>query len=930
MKRFYCPFRIAIVLFILSFLLGCIGKMTIRETAHYKLYENIVLTPLANMGIWTKTDIDIPKGAIVAVMAKGEIWDITDPSKLHWQPYECLELKVGKGGIETSISAGIDLKDPSNLNVVPSGEGGRLYLGMATSIFWNKANLWVQNKRGELVVRVIVWEKGHQDQIEGDLLQLIRTHPDDQQFRDLVAQMAFCFNQMGEYEKVQSLHRMMRETPEIDWGKAYPYILLTMSYLETSLGRNDRAKTYAEEALKGIKRYGNPYTESSALRHLGMIASNLRQYEEANRFLEESLKISKSLNHPYFIGVSLYEIGQNLLRMNKPDEAMKHLTDALKYFNKNDWYSTRRWCYLSLGESYTRLNKSTEAKKSFESAIKIAIQAGDPEPQWRAYDSLGRMAENEGDDQKAFEHYAKAISVIESMRAKFTDPGLKALFMKEKSSVYERMIQLLYKMQQVPEALHYLERAKARVMLDMLSEKTLSSINKEENELLNQEQALKKQIYEISMKQEGIGLERPPGPKEGISETQESEKPISELERVQSQHRAILEKIEKLNSELASLVSINPLKANEIQSLLDPDTALLAYFFGQEANFLFLATREKILAKPLGTDPEKLFQKIKEFRERAVEGITLDRLVMKTYEKSVSELYEMLIQPIEREISGKKHLVIVPHGMLHYLPFQALLSRDRRYLIESFSISYLPSATVLKYARGKNKGNRVSLFAVGNPITDLPPLPAAEQEAQEVSALFEKKLLLTGRQATKTSMKSQSPRYDLLHLSTHGEMIESNPLKSNLRFTPSEKDDGKLTVSEIFDMEIKANLVTLSACETGLVRGEGGDFPQGDDLVGLSRAFIHAGAPAVIASLWMVSDESTVELMRAFYRNLKSMSKSEALRKAQLDLMKSSIRLHVERSSGGITQPINYQQDMLIECSHPFFWAPFILLGDWR
>jgi CHAT domain-containing protein len=303
---------------------------------------------------------------------------------------------------------------------------------------------------------------------------------------------------------------------------------------------------------------------------------------------------------------------------------------------------------------------------------------------------------------------------------------------------------------------------------------------------------------------------------------------------------------------------------------------------------------------------------------------------MKTYEKSLSELYEMLIQPIEREISGKKRLVIVPHGILHYLPFQALLSRDGKYLIESFTISYLPSATVLKYARGKNKGNRIDLFAVGNPVTDLPPLPGAEIEARGVSALFEKTLLLTGRQATKTSMKDQSPKYDLLHLSTHGEMNESNPLKSNLRFTPTEKDDGKLTVSEIFDMEIKANLVTLSACETALEKGEGGDFPQGDDLVGLSRAFIHAGAPSVVASLWNVSDESTVELMKAFYRNLKSMSKSEALRKAQLDLMRSSIRPNVERSSRGNVQSINYPQDTTTEYSHPYFWAPFILLGDWR
>jgi CHAT domain-containing protein len=124
--------------------------------------------------------------------------------------------------------------------------------------------------------------------------------------------------------------------------------------------------------------------------------------------------------------------------------------------------------------------------------------------------------------------------------------------------------------------------------------------------------------------------------------------------------------------------------------------------------------------------------------------------------------------------------------------------------------------------------------------------------------------------------------------------------------------------------------VTLSACETALVRGETGDFPQGDDLLGLSRAFIHAGAPSVVASLWKVSDDSTVELMGAFYRNLKSMSKSEALRKAQLDLMKSSIRFGVQRGGVGITKSVDYQPGEMIECSHPFFWAPFILLGDWR
>jgi len=125
-----------------------------------------------------------------------------------------------------------------------------------------------------------------------------------------------------------------------------------------------------------------------------------------------------------------------------------------------------------------------------------------------------------------------------------------------------------------------------------------------------------------------------------------------------------------------------------------------------------------------------------------VEGITLDRLFSKAYERPLSDLYEILIQPIERELSGKKRLVIVPHGMLHYLPFQALLSKEGKYLIESFGMSYLPSATVLKYARAKNKGNRVDLFAAGNPATGLAPLPAAELEVKEVSTILRRSWFL--------------------------------------------------------------------------------------------------------------------------------------------------------------------------------------------
>ena len=218
---------------------------------------------------------------------------------------------------------------------------------------------------------------------------------------------------------------------------------------------------------------------------------------------------------------------------------------------------------------------------------------------------------------------------------------------------------------------------------------------------------------------------------------------------------------------------------------------------------------------------KELAEKVKEFRKDTEEGLTVKALTSKDYEKPLTDLYQILIKPVEQELAGKKHLVVVPHGMLHYLPFQALRSPEGQYLIESHTVSYLPSASVLKYAREKNRGNHEDLLAVANPKTDLSPLPAAELEAREVSALFNRKQVLLGQGATETKFKSEGPRYDMLLFSTHGEMIESAPLESNLRFTPTPQDDGKLTVSEIFDMEVKLPAVPL---QMPLGAGRGGRF----------------------------------------------------------------------------------------------------------
>jgi CHAT domain-containing protein len=471
------------------------------------------------------------------------------------------------------------------------------------------------------------------------------------------------------------------------------------------------------------------------------------------------------------------------------------------------------------------------------------------------------------------------------------------------------MIRFLHQLKRDEEAFNYLERAKARTMLDMLSDKTFASRNAEMEDLLARERSVREQLQELMRASGQASLQEGEEEEDREEERAESDdRGAPDIAVLQAEQKKLLEQIEQLSPDLASLLKVNPLKAKEVQRLLDEGTVLLAYYMGSEWTGVFVMTKGKTLGLKLDISRRQLAEKVKEFRKVTEEGLTVKVFMSRDYEKPLTDLYEILIKPVEKELAGKKHLVVVPHGMLHYLPFQALRNQEGKYLIESYTVSYLPSASVLKYAREKNRGNHADLFAVANPVTDLSPLPAAEVEAREVSALFDRKQVLLGLGATKTKFKSEGPRYDMLLFSTHGEMIESDPLKSNLRFTPTQQDDGKLTVSEIFDMEVKANLVTLSACETGLARGTKGDFPQGDDLVGLSRAFIYAGAPSVVASLWKVSDDSTVEMMRSFYRNLKTMPKAEALRQAQLGLAKSSA----------------------MTSSHPYFWAPFILVGDWK
>jgi len=887
---------LAVCLFLVSG--GFTAKHAMGAEAPYKTYSNVSMT---TVGVWTRTDIDIPRGAVVAIMAEGECLNLRQPMKKHLDPSACLRFKIGEKGVRRNLTR---FYASQHVAVTKSPGEGRLYYNIAP--FLKESRNW----QAKISATVLVWEKGKADKVESDIRNLIQAHPNDKKFQSLLFPLAGSYTQSGEYLRAEKILKDLRESTEKQSREAVVAVSLSAEN-EKWLRRYDRVATYAQESLDLSRLGGYKGFQGGALLSLSEARWHLGQREEAIRLAEEALRMSAGmrLGASSLAGRSHQMLGLYYLKTERSPEALDQCEKSVEYLRKGRAWQALAQSYFFLGQAQRRSDMEEEAKKSYERAAKLAKSIGRSETLWRAYSELGHLAAKERENQKAFKYYAEAITIIEEMRGELGDPALKALFMENKFQVYEWMIRLLQRMKRDEEAFNYLERAKARTMLDMLGDKTFASRNAQMEELLARERSLREQIQDL-MRASGQFPQEEGEEEEGSDEqsTESESKDGRELDLLQAEQKTLLDRIEQLNPDLASLLKVNPLTAKEVQSLLDEDTVLLAYYTGSEWAGVFVVTKAKIMGLKLDIPRKHLAEKVKDFRKETDEGMTVKVFTSKEYEKPLTDLYEILIKPVENELAGKKHLVVVPHGMLHYLPFQALRNQEGKYLIEFYTMSYLPSASVLKYAREKNRGNHADLFAVANPLTDLAPLPAAEVEAREVSALFDRKQVLLGPGATKTKFKSEGPRYDLLLFSTHGEMIESDPLKSNLRFTPTQQDDGKLTVSEIFDMEVKANLVTLSACETGLARGTKGGFPQGDDLVGLSRAFIHAGASSVVASLWKVSDDSTVEMMRSFYRNLRTMPKAEALRQAQLGLAKSNV----------------------MTSSHPYFWAPFILVGDWQ
>jgi CHAT domain-containing protein len=513
------------------------------------------------------------------------------------------------------------------------------------------------------------------------------------------------------------------------------------------------------------------------------------------------------------------------------------------------------------------VGRVNEAKAGYDKLLGIPQTKENGDLYWVILFDRGRIAEKDGNRAQAVELYRKAVDVIEGQRATLNTEASKIGFVGDKQAVYQYLVAALLAESRNAEAFEFVERAKSRALVDMLAAKQDFAVH-----TVNAQQ-VRTLLAQVN--------------------TTESEARIQGGDAAIAGKRSLAVQLRRdlqtQAPELASLVNVTYSSAKDIQARLPADEVLVEYYYDDKKVYAFVITRERL--QVVWLEGGNLAQDVKAFRE------ALDSPKDNRYLALAQKLHRQLFQPLEATLT-KQHVLIVAHGALHYLPFNALHD-GREYVIDRYRLRQLPSASVMPYLRGTRQAKTGTLLAFGNP--DLGDkrydLAYAQAEAQAITRVVPGARALVRRDATETAFKQQGVNYAYVHFASHGEFNADAPLNSALLLAKDKTNDGALTVGELYSMRLNADLVTLSACETGL-----GKIANGDDVVGLTRGFLYAGSRSIVASLWKVDDEATAYLMTRFYGALKGTSKREALRLAQIETRKKYV--------------------------HPYYWAAFQLTGE--
>ncbi|HKZ83114.1 MAG TPA: CHAT domain-containing tetratricopeptide repeat protein [Anaerolineae bacterium] len=654
------------------------------------------------------------------------------------------------------------------------------------------------------------------------------------------------------------------------------------------LGQYHQALDYFQQALPMLQGIGDQAGTIDVFMNLGASHSHLEQYQQALDYLQQALAAAEGIGYQAGTVTILNNIGVVYTENAQYKQALLYFQRALTISEQIGQLEQEGIMWNNIGTVFYFWGQYDQALDYYEQALAIFQEIGEPANEMIALGSIGSVYEQQGDNTRAISDYRQAIEVMESLRGEIKVEELKVSFAAGQVPVYEHLIGLLWDEGQFHVAFNYAERARARAFLDQLAGSGVDFRAGVAADLLERERTLRAEIG--GLRQQLLTLRNRPQ-SEWDSDAIAAAR--TELTARESEYAQLLTEIKLQSPEVASLVSVDVASLADVQNLLDGDTTLVEYFVTEDRTLAFIITRNSSETVAIDVSRDDLTQAITTFRDFA----SLDE----PQPVSLSQLYTWLIAPLKDKL--KTPLVgIIPHGVLHYLPFAALTDGER-YLSDDYALFTLPSASALRFIHEKRKPNADTLLALGNPTISetLPALHYAEQEVKTIADLY-KIQPLVGNAASESAMKSQVGSASILHVAAHGEYNPSNPLFSVLYLAGDADDDGRLEVHEIYGLDLTkaTDLVVLSACKTDV-----GAVSAGDEVVGLNRAFLYAGTPTVIASLWNVDDEATTFLMGRFYTHLRQgMGKAEALQAAQTEVRNN------------------------LKWAHPYYWAAFVLTGD--
>ena len=666
-----------------------------------------------------------------------------------------------------------------------------------------------------------------------------------------------------------------------EWPLEKIMALNTSGLIWWTLGDHERAIRELENALSVARTFKIRQDEiATSLNNIGLVYREMGEFKRGLKALEEALAIDRKINSKWAIAYDLKNIALTYLEMGKPEKAAALFEEALNTATGIGNKINEAKILLGQGKALASAGHDSEANNAFQKALTLSRSMALPEIEWPALYGIARLRINEGKKDKARALLIQALSVIEEMRAKIKIDRLKDRFITNKLRVYETLVSLLVDMGKTREAFDIAERSRARNFIDLLGSQRLSLKGKMDQDLYDRQKTTQSRIdeHKALLAQAGNKDER--------------EAYQRDLKRLEDQYLDLMSEIQTKNPELATLVSVNPLDLTQVQALLEPGVALLVFYTLPDEILCWNITAHSVelFRTPLGR--ETLGKKILNYR-RMLQNL-------EPLEEQSRELFSWLLAPIMPKSGSARVLGIVPHGILHHLSF-ATLYDGNNYVADRIPLFYLPSASLLRYTLARRKTNKnTRVLAIGNPDLNNPALdlPFAEREVSTIHWNFPDTTLLTRDKATESWVIRHIGDFGIIHLASHGEFDAVNPLFSAIKLAKDAHSDGDLKASETFGLQINADLVMLSACQTGL-----GKVTSGDDVIGLNRAFLYAGTHAIISSLWRVSDISTAMLVKQFYREYKTRNKAESLKRAIL---------HVKN-----------------RYPHPGYWGAFLLAGDY-